>query len=198
MSAPCLAERVLHLPRELRDMVYSHFWDEETVHALPLARVLESGGVLTKIPQIADKKLVGEQIAAEAVDWLYDNSLHLTINPPSGLPGFLSDDIFATGVRAEACSLRRLTIKITDVGCDVSGLQALTTAKLQDDFHLHIRISLRSKSIKVILNLGVRLAELPIPAIDAMIVAEDVEPWDITDLMGEPYLAWEDALHGVL
>jgi hypothetical protein len=98
-------------------MVYLHFWDEETVHALPLARVLESGGVLTKIPQIADKKLFGEQIAAEAVDWLYNNSLHLTINPPSS---------------------------------------------------------------------------------DAMVVAEDVEPSDVTDLMGEPYLAWEDALHGVL
>ncbi|KAH4333618.1 hypothetical protein HBH98_244620 [Parastagonospora nodorum] len=198
MSAPCLAERVLHLPQELRDIVYSHFWHEETVHALPLARVLESGGVLTKIPQIADKKLVGEQIAAEAVDWLYNNSLHLTINPPSGLPGFLSDDIFATGVRAEACSLRRLTIKITDVGCDVSGLQALTTAKLRNDFHLHIRIGLGSKSIKDIVHLGVRLAELPIPASDAMIVAENVEPWDVKDLMGESYLAWEDALHGVL
>ncbi|KAH4067037.1 hypothetical protein HBH50_134720 [Parastagonospora nodorum] len=161
-------------------MVYSYFWDELT------------------IPQIADKKLVGEQIAAEAVDWLYDNSLHLTINPPSGVLGFLSDDTFATGVRAEACSLRRLTIKITDVGCDVSGLQALTTAKLRNDFHLHIRIGLGSKSIKGIVHLGVRLAELPIPVSDAMIVAEDVEPWDVTDLMGEPYLAWEDALHGVL
>ncbi|KAH4151890.1 hypothetical protein HBH43_237640 [Parastagonospora nodorum] len=180
MSASCLAERVLHLPRELRDMVYSYFWDELT------------------IPQIADKKLVGEQIAAEAVGWLYNNSLHLTINRPSGLPGFLSDDIFATGVRAEACSLRRLTIEITDMDCDVSGLQALTTAKLRNDFHLHIRIGLGSKSIKGIVHLGVRLAELPIPASDAMIVAEDVEPWDVTDLMGEPYLAWEDALHGVL
>ncbi|KAH3956430.1 hypothetical protein HBH70_067700 [Parastagonospora nodorum] len=198
MTSTCLVRNMLDLPRELRDMVYSYFWDELTVHSLPLARVLDSGGVLTKIPQIADKKLVGEQIAAEAVGWLYNNSLHLTINRPSGLPGFLSDDIFATGVRAEACSLRRLTIEITDMDCDVSGLQALTTAKLRNDFHLHIRIGLGSKSIKGIVHLGARLAELPIPASDAMIVAEDVEPWDVTDLMGEPYLSWEDALHGVL
>jgi hypothetical protein len=198
MSAPCLAERVLHLPPGLRDMVYSHFWDDETVHALQLPRVLELGGFLTEVPQIADKKIVGEQIAAEAVDWLYNNSPHLAINPPSNLPGFLSDDVFATGVYAGACALHRLTIEITDVDCDVSGLQALTTAKLRDDFHLHIRIGLGSKSIKGIIHLGIRLAELPIPASDTMVVPEDVEPSDVTDLMGEPYLASEDALHGLL
>jgi len=82
MSVPCLVESVLRIPQELRDVVYSHFWDEETVHALPLLQVLESGGISTKIPQIADKKFVGEQIAAE--QWIGYTTTHSIL--PSILP----------------------------------------------------------------------------------------------------------------
>lgn len=49
-----------------------------------------------------------------------------------------------------------------------------------------------------IVYLGVRLAELPIPATAVVVVAEDVGPWDVTDLMGEPYSVWKDALDSLL
>lgn len=70
--------------------------------------------------------------------------------------------------------------------CNVSGLQALTTAKLRDNFQLQIRIGSGEKSIKGIIQLSVRLAELPIPATAVVVVPEDFEPWDVTDLKGEP------------
>jgi hypothetical protein len=114
------------LPRELRDIVYSYVCDQRKVAALPLPQLLEpchrvgiclGQSCICKIlpadtPCIVNKAVVGQQIAGEALEWVY-NSDDLTIGSPDQFPKFFTENLFGAGVRAKDHQLRKLTSVIT-------------------------------------------------------------------------------------
>jgi hypothetical protein len=130
MDAPSpldIANGVLaHLPQELRDTVYSHLWDTETLAQLsseyPLLLVLrnqaceecedddgnviclcdapESESGVALVPEFARAVFVGCQFAGEAVKWLYENWHGFVVNRPEEVMQFLVRDVFHVGVSA--------------------------------------------------------------------------------------------------
>ncbi|KAF2847946.1 hypothetical protein T440DRAFT_556976 [Plenodomus tracheiphilus IPT5] len=116
------------LPRELRDMIYSQVFDDETVSALrfhdivlpcPLTkprhnrrRKCNLNHFRSGTPYLLNKAVVGPQIAAEAVAWIYASSDALTIGSPHSMPRFFAADPFEVNIRAKHCRLRKLTINV--------------------------------------------------------------------------------------
>jgi hypothetical protein len=142
------------LPRELRDIVYSYVWNKETVDGLQISLYLDTDhseyfrvGALTSVPAAANKELVGVQIAAEAVEWLFGNSCDIMIGGPHQLRKFFEMDLFGAEVRARDVAIRKLTMIIhmgTVTASDVSEIKAtyapFTTGLFQKSFVLKILI----------------------------------------------------------
>jgi hypothetical protein len=119
------------LPRELRGMIYSYVWDKDTVDGLQLPRFLSPhrrDRSLTRTPAVAaNRHIVGEQLATEAVEWLYSNYHDITIGEPNQLPKLLAGDLFGVGLKAKDCPLRRITTVVSTTG-DITVMRLLCPA----------------------------------------------------------------------
>lgn len=93
------------LPTELCDIIYAYIWDKDTVQALQrpiLLRPCYGCGVRkvqscpckilsATVPFIVNKDIVGSEVAAEALRWLYQNSFDLEIGTPEQFLDFFTE-----------------------------------------------------------------------------------------------------------
>jgi hypothetical protein len=206
------------LPRELRDIIYSFIWDECTVQDLDLPQILTGcdrdlacSGSARKCkplpagaPAIVKKAIVGQCIAAEAIEWLYRNSYSLEIGTPEQLPRFFRADLFGVDVFAEDYLLHKLTVTIEMPDfLTCNGLFfcfiPIFAGKLRDSFELTIRIYQRKQNTLgladlVDLNrpLYVAVVCLQDQGIQVHVNYENVDglKWDIVDILGRPLGHW--------
>jgi hypothetical protein len=194
------------LPRELRDMIDSYVWDKDTVNSLELPRTLGShrlNRLPTHTPVAANRHIVGEQVAAEAVEWLYSNSHDITIGEPNQLPIFLAGDLYGVGVKAKNYPIRKITTVVSITGGTIlttarqfcTYFAPLTTSKLHCDFILHVRVcsnDIRHLEAQALFQVACQLRSA-MDSLQGRTVAVRltyehirVPEWDVTRLMGIP------------
>jgi hypothetical protein len=206
------------LPRELRGMIYSYVWDKDTVDGLQLPRFLSPhrrDRSLTRTPVAANRHIVGEQLATEAVEWLYSNYHDITIGEPNQLPKLLAGDLFGVGLKAKDCPLPRITTVVSTTGETVTTTPSqlcdyfapLTTSKLHRDFVLHVRVCSTNTALlaaqglyHVILRLKIAMDSLQGGNVAVRLTYEHVHVpvWDITHLVGVPPLELFSAMQAKL
>jgi len=150
----------LKLPRELRDMVYSYVCDSPTVKAIPFAYLLEPchrvhgcrgpscecKHLPATTPAIVNKGIVGEQVAAEAFEWILRNSYDITIGGPAQFVKFFTDDVLGGGVKPKDYPLRRLTTVITTPKNPIpsaADFKFALTPLMMGAFHLDFTLDVR-------------------------------------------------------
>ncbi|KAH7360061.1 hypothetical protein BKA66DRAFT_573801 [Pyrenochaeta sp. MPI-SDFR-AT-0127] len=198
-------------PRELRDIIYSFVWDKHTVRALRLPPLLQPchrhnaclgqscscRNLPIGIPFIAQKDIVGRDIAAEAIDWLYRHSLEFEIGSPEQLLDFFTRDLFGVRVIQKNYALPKLKMHLGIRSCSPSVpfnffFSPILAGKIRDGFMLELHYQPFFTQESQLLQPAFLCPELK-PAIDHLrqkgipvkvICDGPYTMWDITDLNG--------------
>jgi hypothetical protein len=145
------------MPRELRDKVYGYLWDEDTVSALDYSALLwpkmmetkrnvlvmaERGELPENTPRFVLSHIVGEQIAFEAMAYLYSKSVHLTLASPEQLRFFFDQDVYGYGLSPKDYELRALKVELRlgEYGYNKRDFHFLLKANKKPGFKLEISI----------------------------------------------------------
>jgi hypothetical protein len=210
------------LPRELRDIIYSYSWDKEVVDGLNLDQLIgpwrNVGGCLSpkcecKMPPcytsaIANKDLVGEHVAIEALEWLYSNSYDATIGSLEQIITFLTADLFGIRVKAMDYRLPKLTTVIRTPGDTAhspeshfcSQYASLAAHKLHPDFTLHVQVEPTNPlmlDIQELYCIATRIQHAVESGMDMVKIRlshkqSRLGNWNVTALLNMPALAWID------
>lgn len=157
------ASTLLHLPRELRDMVYAHIWTEEFIIATAISMVSTLEGVTVgTLPHVVDPKYVGPEVALEVVEAYYrhvPSQIHaFDAMEPEDIISLVSEDVFHVGLDP-ATVLREMNITFDmdslnrrfNEGVDVKpiyeSLASLLKVSKKKDFKLNI--TLEQKRIRL-------------------------------------------------
>jgi hypothetical protein len=142
------------MPRELRDQVYSYLWTKDTVNALDYSALLQptmkeskrnirvmgqQGKLPENTPRFVESHIVGEDVAFEAMAWLYSNSVHLKIDTPVKLASFFDQDVYGYGLSPKDYKLRALKVEVP------LGMQDYRTFDESDMKHFHLLLNANLK-----------------------------------------------------
>jgi hypothetical protein len=98
------------LPQELRDKVYGHIWDEETVNLYFKSSQMSSGVAKNpRPPRFLDRDVVGQQFAKEALEGLFWEARTFEVGDVRFSRKFLYAENYGLGIRAIDCQLRGVT-----------------------------------------------------------------------------------------
>jgi hypothetical protein len=154
------------MPRELRDQVYSYLWTKDTVNALDYSALLQptmkeskrnirvmgqQGKLPENTPRFVESHIVGEDVAFEAMAWLYSNSVHLKIDTPEKLTSFFDQDVYGYGLSPKEYKLRALKVEVPLGTCDyhkfngsdMEHFRLLLNANLKPGFRVEISLLAR-------------------------------------------------------
>lgn len=140
VSAVAVLER---LPRELRDEVYSHLWDEKTIEHYGFWQ--RAGSRHRVLPPFLDQEVVGGNFVSEVMDWLFHNARCIPVGAPKDLYNFLWESPYGVDIKAGDYRLRGLSFTVrspqflnkhSSEYCDLGSLLALDVKK---DFKVYIK-----------------------------------------------------------
>ncbi|KAF2651761.1 hypothetical protein K491DRAFT_728807 [Lophiostoma macrostomum CBS 122681] len=151
-----------HLPRELRDEVYSQIWDTSTVAQLPYMGPLRASRkppsyttTTNDDPYPADLKpdfldhasgLVPQRFAAKVVEWLYTKSPDFApqLHGFSEVPLYLKTDLLDVGVTPLSVPIHHFSIRV-HLG-EISSPVVRNVQAFQEQLELLPRHSTRSRA----------------------------------------------------
>ncbi|KAF2108013.1 hypothetical protein BDV96DRAFT_653221 [Lophiotrema nucula] len=193
------------LPRELRDTICSHIWDDETIQSV------RSSPDEPKHAQFIDA--IHLHYAREVVQWYYENTVSLHITLPSDISRFFHRDTFGVGVTPVHCRLRNVIVHIPiryikalpisrykDIEALHGDFQVLLNADFRTGTSIHILIEAdpgRLAPIFWLRKIGRCMSPVvkELAAKGAQLSIEYRNGWfkkDVRDLMGAPKEAWSD------